>query len=351
MSGFFRETIELLDVEATKQKAQSVLAQIKRMQSDDFPYKESKGALDQIAALFEADLQRLGQIDTGTDQSLRRQACAHTNNRVALYHRVLGFILRSTNVRNPFEVYDPLLKICRSAYGPKAKLILSSEWNFSPFTYPATFQDLPDLILIGLPATESGNSLIFPLAGHELGHSIWRRPTSRGPSVNSPLLEGLRTALLTHYQKNWAEFDKLFEPKKDSTHLLTDLFLQKIWAQSLKLASRQLEELFCDLFGLAIFGEGFLYSFLYVLSPNLGPRVDIYPTLERRTKVLIDGARRFAFDIPANFGSYFSEESPSLDLKESFILRMADAVGSEIVRLNRRRSKIRSVDWSYASYK
>ena len=48
----------------------------------------------------------------------------------------------------------------------------------------------------------------------------------------------------------------------------------------------------------------------------------------------MDGARKFTFDIPANFDSYFSEETPSLDLKESFILKMADdAVGSEIVRL------------------
>ena len=196
----------LLDVKFTKEKVRSVLAQIKRLQSDDFPYREPREALTLIEQLYKDDLTRLEQVDAATDVGVRRQACAHANQRVALYHPVLGFILRSTNVRNAFEAYDPLLQICRRIFGAQAKLILSSEWSFSPFTYPAVFADLPDLMFIGLPATEAGDALILPLTGHELGHSVWRRPAARTPSIAQPLLTELQNQLVAQYTANWIEF-------------------------------------------------------------------------------------------------------------------------------------------------
>jgi hypothetical protein len=314
----------LLDVDLTKQKVRSVLAQLKRLQADDFPYTEPRDSLTLIESLFKDDLARLEAIDDGTDVNVRRQACAHANHRVALYHPVLGFILRSTNVRNAFEAYDPLLQICRRIYGEQAKLILSSEWSFSPFTYPAVFKDLPDLMFIGMPATEAGNALILPLAGHELGHSVWRRPVVRGPSVAQPLLLELQTALVEQYRANWLEFQKAFDVTEPPDQILANLFLRSIWSQSYRLAERQLEELFCDVLGLAIFGESFLYAFIYVLTPNLGDRVPHYPALSRRIETLERASQKLSIEVPKDFASYFSEMSSAKSARDAFVLRMAD---------------------------
>src|ERR1700746_1884954 len=159
----------LLDVDFVSQKVLAVLGQIEHLRTSDFPYAEPKSALSLLADIYKLDLQRLSSLDETVDEHVRRQACAHANARVSKYYPVLGFILRSTNIRNAFEIYSPLLQVCRTIYGPEAKLIVSSEWIFSPFTYPAVTDDLPHLMFIGLPSSEAGNSLIVPLTGHELG--------------------------------------------------------------------------------------------------------------------------------------------------------------------------------------
>ena len=323
---------DLLDISFTQQKVRSVLSQIKRMQSDEFPYREPSLALGLIERLCRKDdLARLEQVDASTDPDVRRQACAHANQRIAFYHPLLGFILRSTNVRNAFEAYDPLLQICRRIYGTQAKLILSSEWSFSPFTYPASFKDLPDLIFIGLPATEAGNALILPLTGHELGHSVWRRPAALALSIAQPLLMQLQTELVSQYKANWSEFQSTFNMNEKYDHILTNLFLRSIWSQSYRLAQRQIEELFCDILGLAIFGEGFLYSFIYVLSPNLGDRAPHYPPLNQRIQALKSAATKFSIGVPPNFDTYFSEPQGRLPTPDAFVLKMADNACASLI--------------------
>jgi hypothetical protein len=83
-------------------------------------------------------------------------------------------------------MYVPFLDICKSLVGDKARLILSSEWEYVPYTYPQNLNELPEFIVIGLPASESDNILVFPAAGHELGHSLWRKEqmhTDIGPGA------------------------------------------------------------------------------------------------------------------------------------------------------------------------
>jgi hypothetical protein len=244
-----------------------------------------------------------GQLEPGTDPAVRQQTCAHCNVQVARYQAVLGFILRATNVRNAFEIYDPLLSLFRKVYGPQDKLILSSEWSFSPFTYPAVFKDLPDLMFIGLPACEADNALIVPLTGHELGHSLWRMPPAALIAVFTGLQQLLQNQLVTAFAGDWPNFQKVFKVTYDQGELLQNLFLRSIWYESFKLASRQAEELFCDLLGLRLFGEGFLYSFIYVISPHLGDRVPHYPPLAARVSMLIKGCSAFGIDLPSALGA------------------------------------------------
>src|SRR3546814_10308475 len=68
----------------------------------------------------------------------------------------------------------PIKRLVETAVSPDARLIMSSEWKFVPFTFPMTLDWLPGFALVGGPAPESDNVLIVPLAGHEIGHSAWR---------------------------------------------------------------------------------------------------------------------------------------------------------------------------------
>lgn len=322
----------MLDVEFVRQKLKSVLKQIKQLRSSDFPYSESDTVLGLLTDLYQRDLDRLDLLDSSTSLDVRQRVCSHANVSIARFYPFLGFILRSTNVRNAFEIYDPLLKVCRTVYGTTAKLIISSEWNFSPFTYPAVTSDLPDLMLIGSPSTEAGNSLLVPLAGHELGHSVWQKPTPGQKSAFPALISQLQTEITSAFEANWAEFQKVFNvPNHAKSALLTDLFLIQIWNQSYRLGLRQCEELFCDVLGLKIFGEGFAYSFMYLLSPSFGERASNYPSLATRVKAMELGAAVFAIDLPTDMKDLFKEPTKYMSDHESFILRMTDRASDAMI--------------------
>lgn len=55
---------------------------------------------------------------------------------------ILGMILRSTNVRNPFELYFPFKRLAKTLLDGNVKLLMSSEWDFVPFTYPMNVEIL-----------------------------------------------------------------------------------------------------------------------------------------------------------------------------------------------------------------
>jgi hypothetical protein len=89
--------------------------------------------------------------------------------------RFLGLLLRSSNLRNAFEIYFPIKILSTELLEHNTCVVLSSEWEFSPFIYPVALDELPEFVFIGIPASECHNPLILPLAGHELGHVVWRR--------------------------------------------------------------------------------------------------------------------------------------------------------------------------------
>src|SRR5262249_36056001 len=158
---------------------------------------------------------------------------------------ILGFILRSTNVRNAFELLDPLQVLADATLQGKPQLLLSSEWDYVPFAYPQSLDDLKSFVLIGLPASEAASALLVPLAGHELGHAVWR---NRG-------IEGGAHATLQYrceelYKRNFEEFKRQF-PDYDANDMVHKELLPEAIAQSVEYAVFQAEELFCDLFAYA----------------------------------------------------------------------------------------------------
>jgi hypothetical protein len=87
----------------------------------------------------------------------------------------------------------------------------------------------------------------------------------------------------------------------------------------------QCEEIFCDVVGLSLFGEGFLYAFLYLLAPNLGGlRSEHYPTLPSRAAYLADIANSLGHEVPNSFRESFFQTDRSRSADDAFILKMAD---------------------------
>lgn len=152
-----------------RKRVTAVIEEIDRLKQSEFPYMQSRDALDLLEQRFKEQQHVLSKISPATLTSVSYSACSTSLYELCIYVPILGFILRSTNVRNAFEAYAPLLRLTRSILGVDTKLIISSEWELSPFVY-RSMTGLPGFVLIGLPAPESSNPLLIPLAGHEVGH-------------------------------------------------------------------------------------------------------------------------------------------------------------------------------------
>jgi hypothetical protein len=315
-------------VDHTLRKVVSILEEIENLTTSDFPHHDSKDALELLKTLFEGDKNRLGLASSSTDNAIRKSACTYANSHIATFLPILGFSLRSTNVRNSFEFFDPLLRLARRFLGIGAKLVLSSEWEFSPLTYPLVFSELPNFVFIGLPASEAGNALIIPLAGHELGHSVWTHENLEF------IFQGVIEAQIVQLLKTrWPEFLRIFG-QHDLATVTTDLVTRAIWLLAYDVAIRQCEETFCDIFGLKSFEESYLYAFEYLLAPSLGGKRDAYyPSIKDRVKFLEEAATRFSVDVHTlpHFKDRFDESPPTLDTGTKFLVDVADAATSGVV--------------------
>src|SRR5205807_4739983 len=200
-------------LEDTKKRVQAFLDEAAHLAESEFPYPGSKLALERLIQFFTARLATLNSFDASSDQGVVRQTCALDLQHQFTYLPLFGFILRSTNVRNAFEVFRPLLRLAGDIREPgvaknarKTELVLSSEWDYSPFVY-REMPELPGFVMIGSPSPESANPLLVPLAGHELGHSIWRKDN---PSLQTTWEPRVRQAVLAEIGSRWAMFRAAF---------------------------------------------------------------------------------------------------------------------------------------------
>jgi hypothetical protein len=207
---------------------------------------------------------------------------------------ILGIILRSTNARNSFEIFDPLLRIAKRLLGPETVLVLSSEWEYAPFADPSVIDQIPKYVFVGLPVMEAGNSLIIPLAGHELGHSVWRQR-----KIDEVILEEIDSNLLEFLCANEDRTRELIGeiPKEgDVKQQLGDAdadWRETDWGAFARETTQSVcQEIFCDFIGVRIFGSGFLYAFEYLIAPNMGGTdLASYPKLQDRALHLLYAAR------------------------------------------------------------
>ncbi|MGI0025197.1 MAG: hypothetical protein ACREA4_08640, partial [Nitrososphaera sp.] len=201
----------VLSLDFARSRLVAFLDEAERLTEAEFPYSYPEEALNRIRRLFERKLKLLEQLDEQSDPATVQQECALTLRDLFNYVPLVGFILRSTNVRNAFEVFGPLLRLARNVLESqvardqrKTRLVLSSEWDYSPFIYPI-IPALPGFVMIGLPAPESANPLLFPLAGHELGHSVWAKL-----DLSDSLKFKVTEEVISVIKQRWTDYQEVF---------------------------------------------------------------------------------------------------------------------------------------------
>jgi hypothetical protein len=309
----------------TIHKLESFISEIRELKDCEFPYLDSRDALDLLGNFFSDKSQR----------DVVFSECTKALDRISIYLPILGIILRSTNVRNAFEVYSPLLHLAQKLIAPslakneQVKLILSSEWDFIPFTYSFKILNiLPNFVIIGVPATESSNPLIIPLAGHELGHSIWKRKDLELSKYFDNLIIKKMLSLIKSAPSKYSQFTSLdfgsigFTSVDD---LVGDTNVVETISQGVDWALMQAEETFCDFVGLRIFGVSFLKAFAFLLSPQFSAyRSEEYPQLSTRVADLKLAAKNYGVPWPRGYEKQFDDSISCLSGKYELLLDLAD---------------------------
>jgi len=313
-------------VNYARNRITAVLEEIGRLMQSEFPAQHPKDAMNILRDKFEEQCSALERIGANVPLEIAKTQCSAVLERLFVYVLILGFIIRSTNVRNGFEAYGLLLYLTECLMGDKTKLIVSSEWNFSPFTYQS-ITDLPDFILIGLPATESSNPLIIPLAGNELGHSAWKL-NRLADNFSSSIRQGVLKEIM---DERWDEYEKLF-PQYEKTDLENDMFASLTWESARQWALLQVEEIFCDFSGVRLFAESYLYAFMYLLvSGTSGQRSLGYPNMKNRISYIVKAVQDLDVDVPTDFASSFMPETEPSDPTTKFLVPIADTVSKSCV--------------------
>ena len=310
-----------------RKRVDSVIEEVERLKQSDFPYDHPRAALESLGV----QLVRLGDVlkkvaPTESPDSVL-SPCIVSLEVLFTYVPLLGLILRSTNTRNAFEAYAPLLRLARKILGKDTKLIISSEWDYSPYVY-SSYGHLAGFVILGLPAPESANPLLLPLSGHELGHSTWE--SNSFSDRYKKQIEQL--ILLEITEKRWKSYSSLYpEYSKEGFHN-NDMFTRQIRSTVYTWALSQTEEIFCDFFGLRLFAESYLYAFEYLLSPGFpGERSVLYPNMKRRVSYLEEASKAMNIEIEHKFTDCFRDADKPYNQQKELLVSTADDVSASLV--------------------
>jgi hypothetical protein len=308
----------------SKHKLSNVRRTIASLLDSDFPLTAGDRALRKLTDVFEDIDSKLDRAASLNDQSALQLVAENLNLKIYQALPILGFILRSTNVRNAFEMLYPLYLIAKGALQGNPQLILSSEWDYVPFAYPQSLENLKSFILIGLPASEAASALLMPLAGHELGHAVWR---NRGIGANLQL--DLQSRCDANFRNKISDFQRVFSDFDENDLVARDLLPNAI-AEASNYAGFQAEEIFSDLFAYGCFGESYLRAFAYILTPGGTISDPKYPMHSTRVDVMRSFAQSEAVALPAYTELGFKLDQRSGSARLNFIVRMAEAAVADI---------------------
>jgi len=312
-------------LEDTQRKLAAFQAKVRDVASTTFPYPEAEAALRVIEDKVQERLDSLTRLSGSSSRETVVESCRTAVQIIPIYLPIVGFCLRSKNINNPLEAYWPLLRLSRQLAGEGCQLILSSEWQFSPYTY-LQVPYLTDYVLIGLPASESSNALLLPLAGHELGHTLWAKE-----KCSNTYRPHVYAKVIDLFLARWDDFQQ-YETSLKEEEFEGSLLGLKYYQAPIDWALRQLEEVFCDVIGLRLFGAAYLHAFAYFLAPgDPAARSRHYPHLAQRAQYLALAAAKFKVSLPTSFVDQFEEENAGNQGLDSFQIAIADEACSQLV--------------------
>ncbi len=314
------------------------LLEVDQVGQSEFPYASSKGALEDLRDHFQQVLRGLNDLQDGVSSpETIKDACANALGDLHEYVPLLGFILRSTNVRNAFELYAPLQRLCELVLEPaespltrKTHLILSSEWYYEAQVHPAKTY-LANYVLIGLPAPESSNPLLLPLAGHEIGHPLWHVH-----GLRDHFFQVAASRIIEKVLSDKTAFKDAYPSEPDPEQITSTYLVQhvnRLFSNGVHWLVSQAEETFCDFVGMRLFGYAYMNAFAYMVAPRLSmERVEQYPKLTTRVDNLLNAADRLHVEVPSSYADLFEDdEDPDYHDSAKYNLMLADNSLGEMV--------------------
>jgi hypothetical protein len=145
----------------SKHKLKNIRRTIDTLLEGYFPLSAGQKALLKLRDVFGELEKKLDRANRLKDSVTLGSIADTINLKIYQTLPILGFILRSTNARNAFELLEPLQTIADAALQGMPQLLLSSEWDYVPFAYPQSLDDLKSFVLIGLPTSEAASALLF----------------------------------------------------------------------------------------------------------------------------------------------------------------------------------------------
>lgn len=245
---------------------------------------------------------------------------------VVAYLPLHGIFTHAADLRNSFELHYSLRLLSTCLLNRDPRLVLSAEWQWSPFQYIAYPSYITDYTIIGMPASESANPLVYPVAGHEIGHKIWAEFF-----MKDQLKDHIGKNLISVVERTAKEYKEIF--RKDFGKE-KDLISTQFVESCMNFISRQSEELFCDFIGISVFGKSYFYAFEYLLS-NLyhRERTFFYPSMRSRVKFHVRFAEAKGILYPNQYESAFISEEADFEFtkQEAYARRIVDEVVQMIV--------------------
>jgi hypothetical protein len=284
-------------IQSTDEKLEGLAEKAKALLDARLIQPAARLALDKLIERVRDERDALGALTPAADWGTLTARCDVALEEVARLTPLLGFAHRSKSAANPFEMYGPLQKLARRVIGNDVWLVVSSEWDFSPFTMPHG-STLDGFVFVGMPATVRHKALVVPLAAHEFGHSVWV-VSGLDSKFESECKQAVWDAIRA-VPNVLGVFGKTHENELLTHHGKREWLPAFTWALS------QVEELYCDLMGLRVFGTSYLHAFSYLLAPGLGNcRPRSYPHPRIRADVLLEAGKHWGFSAPTDFDKAF----------------------------------------------
>src|ERR1044072_3127167 len=93
----------ILRLASARRRVRAFLSEIQTLEGSEFPHGDGENALEDIKKSFLGLLAGTYEIEEAPPKTIR-EACSNINISIRRYTPILGFIVRSTNVRNAFEI-------------------------------------------------------------------------------------------------------------------------------------------------------------------------------------------------------------------------------------------------------